>query len=127
MAEDINDDLNGEENDENEEEAVLPPYPAYEDVEVELWAILGRTDVRISNLLKIGRGALIDLDREISDQIEIFANGQRIALAEIVLSDDKLAFRVIKVFKRNLLFNEFPILNKMLEAEHQEQAQAAVG
>ena len=98
-----------------DEEDFLPPYPAYEDVEVEIWAVLGGAEVRISNLLKIGRGALIDLDRDISDTIEIYANGRRIALAEIVISDDKLAFRVSKVFKRNLLFNEFPLLNKMID------------
>ena len=103
------------EEEEQDEDEFLPPYPAYEDVEVEIWAVLGKAEVRISNLLKIGRGALIDLDRDISDTIEIFANGQRIALAEIVISDDKLAFRVTKVFKRNLLFNDFPLLNKMID------------
>ncbi|NQY82090.1 MAG: FliM/FliN family flagellar motor switch protein [Alphaproteobacteria bacterium] len=94
------------------EEEDLPPYPAYEDVEIEIRAVLGKAEVRISNLLKIGRGALIDLDRDISDTIEIFANGQRIALADILVSDDKLAFRVTKVFKRNLLFNNFALLNR---------------
>lgn len=98
---------------EDAEEETLPPYPAYEDIEIEVTAELGRAEVRISNLLKIGRGALIDLERDVSDNIDIYANGQRIARAEIVIMDDRLAFRVSKIFKRNMLFNEFLLLNKV--------------
>lgn len=97
------------------EEEMTLPYPAYEDIEVEISAELGRAEVRISNLLKIGRGALIDLEREISDNIDIYANGQRIAQAEIVIVEERLAFRVSKVFKRNLLINNFVLLNKMIK------------
>ena len=112
-------DLDLDDDDDEEEEEVTAPYPAYEDVEVDVWAVLGQAEVRVSNLLKIGRGALIDLEREISDHIEIYSNGQRIATAEIVIIEDKLGFRITKVFSRNLLFNAFPLMNKSRDQKNE--------
>ncbi len=57
---------------------------------VEVWAILGTTPILIYQLLKMGRGAVIELEQTISDPIQIRVNNRLIARGEIVVVDDRL-------------------------------------
>ena len=57
---------------------------------VEVWAILGTAPIPIYQLLKMGRGAVIELDRAVNDPIEIRVNNQLIARGEIVVVEDKI-------------------------------------
>lgn len=61
---------------------------------VEVWAILGKTSMPIYQLLKMGRGAVIDLDQAINDPIEIRVNNRLIAHGEIVVVDDRLGVSI---------------------------------
>jgi flagellar motor switch protein FliN/FliY len=61
---------------------------AIQDVDVEIYAILGQSTMLVSQLLKIGRGAIIELDQRTSDPVEIRVNQQLIAYGEIVTVDD---------------------------------------
>ena len=58
---------------------------------IEVWAVLGKVSMPIHQLLKIGRGAVIALDRSLDDPIEIRANNHLIARGDIRISDDRLA------------------------------------
>ncbi len=58
---------------------------------IEVWAVLGKVSMPIRQLLKIGRGAVIALDRSLDDLIEIRANNHLIARGDIIISDDRLA------------------------------------
>ena len=58
---------------------------------IEVWAVLGKISMPIRQLLKIGRGAVIALDRSLDDPIEIRANNHLIARGDIIISDDRLA------------------------------------
>jgi len=71
------------------------------DIDVEVTAVLGVTDMKVSQLLKMGRGAVVQLDRVLGDEIEIYANNQLIALAEVVVVDDRLGVSLTKVIKSN--------------------------
>jgi flagellar motor switch protein FliN/FliY len=90
------------------------PEDENEDVEarlginVELVAVLGASDMKISQLLKMGRGAVVQLDRHVGDEIEVYANKQLIARGEVVVVEDKLGVNLTKIFKSNILRKEVP-------------------
>ena len=72
-------------------------------IDVEIVAVLGATDMKISQLLKMGRGAVVQLDRHVDEEIEIYANKQLIARGEIIVIEDKLGVNLTKIFKSNIL------------------------
>ncbi len=57
---------------------------------IEVWAVLGKVSIPIVQLLKMGRGAVITLDRSPDDPIEIRANNHLIARGDIVIVNDRL-------------------------------------
>ncbi len=65
---------------------------------VEVWAVLGKTSMPIYQLLKMGRGAVIDLDQAINDPIEIRVNNRLIAYGEIVVVEDRLGVSITEKF-----------------------------
>lgn len=69
------------------------------DVPLEVTAVLGTANMKVSQLLKMGRGAVVQLDRTVGEDIEIKANGNIIALAEVVVVEDHLAVSMTKIFK----------------------------
>ncbi|MDX1739299.1 MAG: FliM/FliN family flagellar motor switch protein, partial [Alphaproteobacteria bacterium] len=56
-------------------------------------------EMKVSNLLKIGRGAVIELDKHVGDTIELHVAGRPIARGEVVVVEDHLAVSVTEVFK----------------------------
>ena len=72
---------------------------AISDVEVELYAVLGQATMLVSQLLKIGRGAIIELDQRTSDPVALQVNEKLIAYGEIVTVDDKLGVTITDVIK----------------------------
>lgn len=74
---------------------------AISEVEVELYAVLGQATMLVSQLLKIGRGAIIELEQRTSDPVEIQVNQQLIAYGEIVTVDDKLGVTITDVIKKS--------------------------
>ena len=74
---------------------------AIETIGIDLTAVLGVADIKVSNLLKIGRGAVIELDKKVGDPIELKANGQSIAVGDVVVVGDKLAISITDVLKSN--------------------------
>ena len=75
--------------------------PAIHEVEVEAYAILGTTGMPVSQLLRMGRGAVVELDTKIGDQIEIKVNDLLIARGEIVVVQDKIAIEIREIVKRD--------------------------
>jgi len=69
------------------------------DVSVDVTAVLGTSDMKVSQLLKMGRGAVVVLDHNINQDIEIKANGNLIARGEVVVVEDHLAVTMTKIFK----------------------------
>ena len=60
------------------------------DVEVEITAILGSTMMDVSQVLKLGRGAVVELNRTVGEDIEIKANNRVVASGEVVVVEDRL-------------------------------------
>lgn len=75
-----------------EEDAHLGPtgvdMGAIYDVPVDVSAILGHASLHVSQLLKLGRGAIIELDRKVGEAIDIYVNNRLVARGEIVVMDD---------------------------------------
>nr|WP_244548659.1 flagellar motor switch protein FliN [Bartonella sp. AR 15-3] len=64
-------------------------------IPVEVQVVLGSTTMPVSTLMDLGRGAVITLDKQIGDPIDIVVNGRVIARGEvIVLEDDPSRFGV---------------------------------
>lgn len=64
------------------------------DVPVTVTARLGETVMPISELLKIGPGAVIELDRDVSQPVELTVRGMIFARGEVVVVDDHFAIRI---------------------------------
>jgi flagellar motor switch protein FliN/FliY len=55
--------------------------------------------MHISNLLKLGRGAVVELDRKVGDAIDIYVNDRLVARGEVVIVDDKLGVTMTEIVK----------------------------
>jgi flagellar motor switch protein FliN len=88
-----------------EEEPAVPdiPDPAEDlaehllDVDVRLWAELGRAELPLAEAVALGTGAIVDLDREPSEPLDVFVNGMRFATATLLLVDGEWAIRLEEV------------------------------
>ena len=58
------------------------------DIPVQLAAVLGRASMPVSQLLRLGRGAVVALDRKVGEPIDIFVNNRLVARGEVVMVDD---------------------------------------
>ncbi len=64
------------------------------DVVIEVSVVLGDTTMPISQLLKMGRGAVIDLDADIEDNVSVYANNQLVAKGDVVIVGEKIAVSI---------------------------------
>ena len=68
------------------------------DVDVEISVVLGRAQMPIHQLLKMGRGAVIELDSSVDDLAWILANNKVIARGEIVVTGEHVGISVVETF-----------------------------
>lgn len=68
-------------------------------VPVQISAVLGRASMPVSQLLKLGRGAVVELDRRVGEAIDIYVNNRLIARGEIVVVDDRLGITMTEIIK----------------------------
>jgi flagellar motor switch protein FliN/FliY len=57
---------------------------------VEVLAVLGQTQVKVSQLLKLGRGAVVELGKKTEDPLDIYVNGCKIATADVQIKADRI-------------------------------------
>jgi flagellar motor switch protein FliN/FliY len=58
------------------------------DVPVQVSAVLGRATMQVSQLLKLGRGAVVELDRKLGEAVDIYVNNRLVARGEVVMVDE---------------------------------------
>jgi flagellar motor switch protein FliN/FliY len=58
------------------------------DIPVQVSAVLGRATMQVSQLLKLGRGAVVELDRKLGEAVDIYVNNRLVARGEVVMVDD---------------------------------------
>lgn len=67
------------------------------EVSVRLSVELGRTDMPLRDVLALGEGSVVSLDRLTDELLEITANGQVIAYGEVIAQDGRFALRIVSL------------------------------
>ena len=75
------------------------PLQAIYDVPVQVSAVLGKASMQVSQLLKLGRGAVVELDRRVGDAIDVYVNDRLVARGEVVIIDDHLGVTMTEIIK----------------------------
>ncbi len=63
-------------------------------------AELGRCTMRVSDVLKLGRGSIVELDRLAGAPIDVLVNNRLVARGEVIAVDDRFGVRVTEVIAR---------------------------
>jgi flagellar motor switch protein FliN/FliY len=69
------------------------------DIPVQLSAVLGKTTMLVSQLLRLGRGAVVELDRKVGEAIDILVNNRLVARGEVVIVDGRLGVTMTEIIK----------------------------
>src|SRR5215475_2077169 len=69
------------------------------DVPVTVQAILGKSSMEVSELLALGRGTVVSLDRKVGEAIDIYVNDRLVARGEVVLVEDRLGVTMTEIIK----------------------------
>ena len=69
------------------------------DVPVTVSAVLGKSGMEVSQLLKLGKGTIIELDRKVGEAIDIYVNDRLVARGEVVLVEDRLGVTMTEIIK----------------------------
>ncbi len=73
------------------------PAEALHDVELLARLELGRARLPVRDLLRLGPGAVVELDRLVGDPVDLFVNDRLVARGEIVVANGSFALRVTEV------------------------------
>ncbi len=85
-------------------EPQAPPTNAKEleavyDIPVQVSAVLGKATMQVSQLLKLGRGEVVELDRKVGEAIDIYVNNRLVARGEVVVVEDRLGVTMTEIIK----------------------------
>ena len=69
------------------------------EIPVTVSAVLGKATMQVSQLLKLGRGAVVELDRKLGEAIDIYVNNRLVARGEVVVVDDRLGVTMTEIIK----------------------------
>ncbi len=73
------------------------------DVELELSAILGETDITLKKVLDLTKGSIIELDNKTVDPIKLLANGSEVARGEVVIIEDNFGLRITDISEKGAI------------------------
>ena len=91
--------LNNEALGENTPKHSAADLEAVFDVPVTVSAVLGKSGMEVSQLLKLGRGTVVELDRKVGEAIDIYVNDRLVARGEVVLVEDRLGITMTEIIK----------------------------
>ena len=70
------------------------------DIPVQVSAVLGRATMQVSQLLKLGRGAVVELDRKLGEAVDIYVNNRLVARGEVVMvGENRLGVTMTEIVK----------------------------
>lgn len=85
--------------DTNELDRSAADLEAVFDVPVQVSAVLGRARMDVGDLLRLGPGTVLELDRKVGEAIDIYVNNRLVARGEVVLVEDKLGVTMTEIVK----------------------------
>jgi flagellar motor switch protein FliN/FliY len=69
------------------------------DVPVNISAVLGRAHLSVAQLLQLGQGSILELDRKVGEAIDIYVNNRLVARGEVVVVEDRLGVTMTEIIK----------------------------
>jgi|SRR5580658_8653285 flagellar motor switch protein FliN/FliY len=69
------------------------------DVPVNISAVLGRAHLSVQQLLQLGQGSVLELDRKVGEAIDIYVNNRLVARGEVVVVEDRLGVTMTEIIK----------------------------
>jgi len=81
------------------EAGVVCDLEAIYEVPVQVTAVLGKSTMPVNQLLKLGRGAVVPLDRKVGEAIDIYVNNRLVARGEVVVTEDRLGVTMTEIVK----------------------------
>ena len=72
------------------------------DIPVHVSAILGKSHIEVSELLKLDEGTIIELDREVGEAIDIYVNDRLVARGEVVVVEERLGVTMTEIIKSGI-------------------------
>ena len=81
-----------------EEKAASDLAPVF-DVPVNISAVLGRASMSVAQLLQLGSGSVLELDRKVGEAIDIYVNNRLVARGEVVVVDERLGVTMTEIIK----------------------------
>jgi flagellar motor switch protein FliN len=85
---------------EEEEKTAADLAPVF-DVPVRISAVLGKTKINVNDLLALGPGSILELDRKVGEAIDIYVNNRIVARGEVVIMDEQLGVTMTEIIKDN--------------------------
>lgn len=82
-----------------EEAHTAAELSAVYDIPVQVSAVLGKANMQVSQLLKLGRGAVVELDRKVGEAIDIYVNNRLVARGEVVVVNERLGITMTEIVK----------------------------
>jgi len=64
------------------------------DLQLSVSIELGRTNMLIRDILKLGRGSVVEFDKLVSEPVDVLINGKKVAEGEVVVIDKHFGIRV---------------------------------
>ena len=84
----------------------VPDFPrsakdleAVYDIPVQVSAVLGKSTMEVARLLRLGKGAVVELDRKVGEAIDIYVNNRLVARGEVVVLEDRLGITMTEIIK----------------------------
>src|SRR5882757_7362458 len=91
--------LNNDASQEAEVKRSAQDLEAVFDVPVTVSAVLGKSSMEVSQLLKLAKGTIVELDRKVGEAIDIYVNDRLVARGEVVLVEDRLGITMTEIIK----------------------------
>lgn len=82
-----------------ERQAKASDFEAIFEVPVQVSAVLGKASMQVGQLLKLGRGAVVELDRKVGEPIDVYVNNRLVARGEVVVVDERLGVTMTEIIK----------------------------
>lgn len=70
------------------------------DIPVAITVELGRTQLQVKDIVNLNAGTVIELDKTITDPVDVFANGRLIARGEVVVVEETLGIKITEMLKQ---------------------------
>ena len=83
--------------------ASIQDLEAVYDIPVQVSAVLGKSSMQVSQILKLGRGAVVELDRKVGEAVDIYINNRLVARGEVVVVEERLGVTMTEIIKTDQL------------------------